>query len=158
MIAATVSADQHSSNRNANDHRASRRRRSVVPEDRLHSSLPAPQCELCSGCSISGTRRLRNVVVVVTVIRLIEQWARFNVSTTRLSGRQFYRSKDPTNSNIKVLKEHKNRMIAQTYRKHSKSLVCTIWGDYRGWLPQRNVSRWGTVVKRWSVAHQDCGW
>ena len=34
-------------------------------------------------------------------------WARFNVSTNtvyRLSGRQFYRSKDPTNS-IKVLKE-----------------------------------------------------
>jgi len=36
-------------------------------------------------------------------------WAGFNVSINtvyRLSGRQFYRSKDPTNS-IKVLKEQK---------------------------------------------------
>jgi len=36
-----------------------------------------------------------------------------------LSGRQFYRSKDPTNS-IKVMKGHKNTQIPQNYNKHAQ--------------------------------------
>ena len=38
----------------------------------------------------------------------------------RLSGRRFYRSKDPTNS-IKVLKEHKNAISIHRHTKNSKS-------------------------------------
>jgi len=36
----------------------------------------------------------------------------------RLTGRQFYRSKDPTNS-IKELKEPKNTQITQIYNKQT---------------------------------------
>jgi len=57
---------------------------------------------------------------------LIEQGLTSPPTQYRLSGRRFYRSKDPTNS-IKVLKEHKNTQITQKYnkrtniQKHSKS-------------------------------------
>jgi len=62
----------------------------------------------------------------------------------RLSGRQFHRSKDPTNS-IKVLKEKKNKhkntlntIRTHTYKKHRKSLLyINTMGVTRGWLPQR---------------------
>jgi len=38
----------------------------------------------------------------------------------RIFGRQFYRSKGPTNS-IKVLKKHKNTISTHINTKHSKS-------------------------------------
>jgi len=43
-------------------------------------------------------------------IQLIEHGLTSPPTQNRLSGRRFYRSKDPTNS-IKVLKEHKNTKI-----------------------------------------------
>jgi len=52
----------------------------------------------------------------------------------RLSGRQFYRSKDPPNS-IKVLKEHKNTQKhnkrTHTHKKTENPLVYT---NTAGWL------------------------
>jgi len=45
---------------------------------------------------------------------LIEQGLTSPPTQYRLSGRRFYRSKDPTNS-IKVLKVHKNIQITQKY-------------------------------------------
>jgi len=47
--------------------------------------------------------------------RLIEQGLTSPPTQYRLSGRQFCRSKDPTNS-IKVLKENKNKQIGLTQK------------------------------------------
>jgi len=58
----------------------------------------------------------------------IEQCLTSSLTQYRLSGRQFYRSKDPTNS-IKVLKENatkehpekaNNTKYTYTYKKHNK--------------------------------------
>jgi len=84
---------------------------------------------------------------------LIEQGLTSPPTQYRLSGRQFYRSKDPTNS-IKVLKEKRYKseensekanntkysktIKRHTHKKHSKSLVYTSnYGVTRVWLPQR---------------------
>jgi len=49
---------------------------------------------------------------------LIEQGLTSPPTQYRLSGRWFYRSKDPTNS-IKVLKEQKNTQITENYNKRT---------------------------------------
>jgi len=54
-------------------------------------------------------------------IQLIEQGLTSPPTQYRLSGRRFYRSKDPTNS-IKVLKERKNTQITNnTISEHTKT-------------------------------------
>jgi len=66
---------------------------------------------------------------------VIEQCLTSPPTQYRLSGRQFYRLKDPTHS-IKVLKEHKN---TQKYNKHTGTVTV-------GTMGAKNTAIWKSIL------------
>jgi len=82
--------------------------------------------------------------VIVLSTRLIEQCLTSPPTQYRSYGIRFYRSKDPTNSIKVLLKKHKNTS-AHTYKKNSKTLVCTNMG----WLG--DGSHRGQVRHAWTA-------